>query len=201
VITFPRRTAVVLGIAVVLTACQSTASPGASPAASPAAESPASTSGESPPAEPTVDPSSFTCDLPIVGQPTVAIANIVDIRVGEHEGYDRLVFEFEQGIPEFTLARSEPPFTRDGSGDPMQVDGASFLTLVMRGGTKQTDEGTSSYQGPTAFHAAFDALVHAAEGGDFERQSTWHLGLSHEACVHAFTLDDPPRLGIDIEHP
>jgi hypothetical protein len=198
---FRQPVAIALGMAIVLAACQSAASPTASPTATPATESPAPTSGESPPAEPTADSSSFTCDLPIVGQPTVAIANIVDIRVGEHDGYDRLVFAFEQGLPEFTLARSEPPFTRDGSGEPMQVDGASFLTLVMRGGTKQTDEGTSSYGGPTAFHPAFDALVHAAEGGDFERQSTWHLGLAHEACVNVFTLDGPPRLVIDIEHP
>ena len=43
------------------------------------------------------------------------------------------------------LSRAEPPFAADGSGMPIDVEGSSFLALVMRGGTKQTDAGTSSY--------------------------------------------------------
>jgi hypothetical protein len=142
----------------------------------------------------------FTCDLPIVEDPTVAVANIVDVRIGSHSGFDRVVFEFEQGTPELTLSRAEPPFTSDGSGFPVEVDGASFLALVMRGGSKQTDEGTSSYDGPTDFADDGPGLVHLVEGGDFERQSTWYLGLAGEDCVRVLLLDDPHRLVVDIEH-
>lgn len=142
----------------------------------------------------------FTCELPVVEDPSVAIANIVDVRVGNHEGFDRVVFEFEQGTPELTLSRAEPPFTADGSGFPVEVDGSSFLALVMRGGTKQTDEGTSSYDGPTEFTDDGPALVQLVEGGDFERQSTWYFGLAAEDCVRVLLLDDPHRLVIDIEH-
>jgi hypothetical protein len=178
-----------------------TASP--SPAAS---SSPTATGSASVPASeaPTDEPSAavgepFTCDLPIVDPGTAPIANIVDIRVGTHDGYDRLVFEFEQGIPEFTLDRAEPPFSEDASGLPLAVEGESFLGLVMRGGTKQTDAGESSYDGPTEFESGFPALVHAVEAGDFERQSTWYLGLAEESCVRVLQLDEPPRLVIDVE--
>jgi hypothetical protein len=142
----------------------------------------------------------FSCDLPIVEDASVAIANIVDVRIGTHEGFDRVVFEFEQGTPELTLSRAEPPFAADGSGLPVEVDGASFLALVMRGGTVQTDEGTSSYDGPTEFTDDAPALVNLVEGGDFERQSTWYFGLAGEDCVRVFLLEDPYRLVIDIEH-
>jgi hypothetical protein len=143
----------------------------------------------------------FSCDLPIVENASVALANITDVRVGTHDGYDRVVFEFEQGTPELTLDRATPPFTQDASGLPLDVDGSSFLRLTMRGGSKQTDEGTSSYDGPTDLDPGLPALVDLIEGGDFERQSTWYLGLDSEACVRVLLLDEPARVVIDVEHP
>lgn len=167
----------------------------------PASEAPAS-SEPVPTTEPVAsdDLEDFTCDLPIVEDGSAGVANIVDVRVGSHEGYDRVVFEFEQGTPELTLDRAEPPFTQDASGLPMEVDGDSFLGIVMRGGTKQTDAGTSSYDGPTDISPGLPALVHLIEGGDFEHQSTWYLGLNGESCVRLLLLDAPPRLVIDVEH-
>lgn len=172
------------------------------PAASAATSEPPASSAPVPTSEPipSEDVGAFTCDLPIVESGTVAVANIVDVRVGTHDGYDRVVFEFEQGTPELSLDRAEPPFTQDGSGLPIEVDGSSFLGLVMRGGTKQTDAGTSSYDGPTDISPGFPALVHLIEAGDFERQSTWYLGLTGEACVRVLLLEGPPRLVIDVEH-
>lgn len=143
----------------------------------------------------------FSCDLPVVEDPSVAIANIVDVRYGTHADYDRIVFEFQQGTPELTLDRATPPFTQDASGEPIEVEGTSFLRLTMRGGTRQTDEGTSSYGGPTDFDPGLPALVDLVQGGDFERQSTWYLGLTAESCVRVLLLDGPPRLVIDVEHP
>jgi hypothetical protein len=161
----------------------------AAPSASPSAS-----------AEPTDDLGPFTCDLPIHVDGTVARTNIVDVRVATHDGYDRVVFEFSDGTPEFTLNRAVPPFTQDASGLPLDVEGESFLQLVMRGGTKQTDDGTSSYDGPTDFDPGFQAVVDLIEGGDFEGQSTWYVGLTAEACVRLSLLDNgQPRLVIDIE--
>ncbi len=166
--------------------------PGASaPASSPATVEPI----------PSEELAAFSCELPVVEDPTAAIANITDVRFGTHTGYDRVVFEFQQGTPELTLDRATPPFTHDASGEPVAVDGESFLRLTMRGGTRQTDEGTSSYDGPTDFDPGLPALVDLVQGGDFERQSTWYLGLASDACVRVALLDAPPRVVIDVEHP
>ena len=171
----------------------------------PSSTIPASTSaGESAPASDEPIPSdalgAFSCDLPVVEDATVARALITDVRVGTHTDYDRVVFEFADGLPEITLDRATPPFTHDASGLPVEVDGSSFLRLTMRGGTKQTLDNTSSYDGPTDFDPEFPTLVHLVEGGDFEAQSTWYLGLTREACVRVLQLTDAPRLVIDVEH-
>ena len=167
----------------------------------PTADPPASS--DSPEPIPSEDLEEFTCDeLPIHEDATVPRANIVDVRMATHDGFDRVVFEFTDGLPEVTLGRAEPPFTHDASGEPIDVEGSSFLQLTMRGGTKQTEEGTSSYDGPTEFDPGFPTLVDLVEGGDFEAQTTWYFGLSSEACVRvmALTDDGAPRLVIDVEN-
>ena len=200
----------VLPLAVALAACGGAGSPAsASPPSSHAEhETPPASSASSaaPSGDATGEPSDaavdepFTCDLPVTDPGSAPIANIVDIRAATHDGYDRLVFEFEQGTPELSLERAEPPFTHDASGLPIEIEGESFLGLVMRGGTKQTDAGTSSYGGPTEFSLDFHSLRHAVEGGDFERQSTWYFGLAEEECARVLVLEDPPRIAIDVEH-
>ena len=178
------------------------AAPTQTPAASPSdGEEPATT--DSPEPVPSEALEEFTCDdLPIHEDATVARANIVDVRMATHDGYDRVVFEFVDGLPEVTLDRAEPPFTHDASGAPIDVEGTSFLRLTMRGGTKQTEDGTSSYDGPTEFDPGFPTLVDLVEGGDFEAQSTWYFGLSSEQCMRvlALTDDGAPRLVIDVEN-
>ena len=195
----------ILLIGLVTTACFGS---GSSPTASaPSSDGPSATpaASEGGSGEPSAEPipsdelGPFTCDLPIHVDQTVARAQITDVRVGTHDGFDRVVLEFEGGLPEAFLERVEPPFTQDPSGLPMEVEGSSFLRVTMRGGTKQTEDGTSSYDGPTEFDPGFPALVDLVEGGDFEAQSTWYVGLTAESCVRVMTLDDEPRIVIDIE--
>ena len=87
----------------------------------------ASETGSLPPASGNAVPSDelgpFSCDLPVVEAATVALANITDVRVGTHASYDRVVFEFADGLPELTLDRATPPFTHDASGMPVEVQG------------------------------------------------------------------------------
>lgn len=194
-----RMLALFIALALALAACAG-AAPSPSPVASP-------TSSEPPLAAATPEPiasdalGEFSCDLPVVEQPTQPnVTNIVGVRVGSHEGYDRVVFEFTAGTPELTLDRATPPFTQDGSGQPVEAEGQSFLVLVMRGGTKQTEDGTSSYDGPTDFDPRFSQLVDLIEGGDFEAQSTWYLGLREDTCVRLSLLTGPDRIVIDVEH-
>jgi hypothetical protein len=195
-------------LALLLTGCfGSSATPTASPpsTASPSAPmsaAPSATAGASAEPIPSEDLGPFTCDLPIHIDATVALANLTATRIGQHDGYDRVVFEFEQGIPEVSIERDEPPFTEDASGRPLDVDGSSFLRVTMRGGTAQMEDGSSSYDGPNAYDPEFATLDALVRGGDFEAQSTWYIGMTDEACIRIGVLTEggAPRLVIDLEH-
>jgi hypothetical protein len=181
------------------------ASASASPSGA-ASEAPSTSAPTPPSAEPILseDLGAFSCEMPVVDEATVwPPANIADVRVGTHDGYDRAVWEFVQGLPEYQLDRVTPPFLHDPKGDIVEVAGTSFLRLILRGGTRETVDHTSSWDGPRAFHPDFTTLVDLVEGGDFEAQSTWYLGLSSEACVRVMQLvgeGGTPRLVIDVEH-
>src|SRR5688500_18872823 len=158
-------------IGLVAVGCSSPAdspSPTAEPTSSPAPTADPPASSDSPEPVPSDDLEEFTCDeLPIHEDATVAKANIVDVRMATHDGFDRVVFEFTDGLPEVTLDGAEPPFTHDASGAPIDVEGTSFLRLTMRGGTKQTDDGKSSYDGQTYFDPCLSMLFDPVEGGVF----------------------------------
>src|SRR4030081_518911 len=62
-------------------------------------------------------------------------ASLTNIRPGSHagDGYDRVVFDFNGGIPSWDLTRQESAtFTRDASGQPVTLDGSAGLKLTFR---------------------------------------------------------------------
>lgn len=156
----------------------------------------------------TADLPPFSCDLLPAEDPGDSTrALIVDVRVGEHADFDRIVFEFEPGrdgtagIPEWLLREADGPPRASGSGDPIDVAGDRILHLTLVGGTKLTEDFELSYDGPTEFRPEGAQLVALIEGGDFEAVSDWYAGIDAEPCLRVFELDDPLRLVIDLEHP
>ena len=86
-----------------------------------AASEPAETSAATVEPVPSEDLEPVSCDLPTHVDATVGHTNIADVRIGTHADYDRVVFEFTDGIPEVSIDRAEPPFSQDGSGFPTLV--------------------------------------------------------------------------------
>jgi hypothetical protein len=210
-----RRSSFLIALPLLIAACSApgTVSPSVAPAASiPQAEAPSDSPSaaegpsDAPSDAPTTGPipseglGEFTCDLPVVERETVVgITNYTDVRVGTHDGYDRVVLEFNVGTPEFTLERDEPPFEKEPGGIPVDVEGESVLHLVLRNGTAMTETGESSYDGPFNLDPGFPMLVDLVHGGDFEAQTSWFIGLADEACVRVTLLADPHRIVIDVE--
>ena len=144
--------------------------------------------------------------MPFACVPSVALARttdraqISDVRVGTHTGYDRVTFQFTAGIPQTVVEGVLPPFFADPSNLALDVAGTAFLKVTMNSGTKITPAGAISYAGPTDFEPGFPQLVQLIEGGDFEAISTWYIGLNGAGCYRVLSLTSPSRLVIDIEH-
>jgi hypothetical protein len=109
------------------------------------------------------------------------------------------VFEFADGLPDFEIAVAEPPFTRSPSGQPVEVEGSSFLEVVFQGGTAVTPDGELTFESDD-LRPGYDLIREVRSQEDFEAVSSWVVGLaSDEACFTATTLDD--RVVIDVRTP
>ncbi len=204
-LTWPRPAAFAVALlAMALAACAPAGGSTSPSLSAPSVALPSESAGASPTSAATAEPSddlgAFTCEMPIEGAGTVDRAQITDVRVGSHDGYDRVVIEFDEGIPAFTLDETSAPLLADPSGMEMDVEGSAFWSLVMQGGTRVAVDGTESYDGQTDFTPDFPALAELVEAGDFEAVSSWYIGLHQPTCARVLTLTDPTRLVVDIQH-
>ena len=135
--------------------------------------------------------------------------NLTDVRVGAHNGFDRVVFQFEEpdpnpagngGIPHFQIKTAKAPFTEDPSDLPIEVEGDAFARIVFQGASGYDFDGNATYDGPRRLTPGFGTLAQIVEGGDFEATMTWILGLSRPTCWQITELHDPDRLVIDFHH-
>jgi hypothetical protein len=151
---------------------------------------------------PTPAPKPFLCEDQSGGSGGVT-AILTNIRPGSHagDGYDRVVFDFNGGIPSWDLARQESAtFTRDASGQQVTLDGSVGLKLVFRGADVYAPTGPpGSVPGgpPSDLKPAFASIREVAQLGNFERQLTYGFGLSSSQCVRVLELSNS-RLVIDV---
>ncbi len=178
----------------------STSVPSPSDEPSTAASEAASVEASAAASEPTESLPAFACVPSVTVASTTQRAQITDVRVGTHDGYDRVVFEFASGLPDAVIEGVLAPLYADPSGLEMDVAGSHFLRVTMHGASKVSPEGGVTYTGETNFAPGFDRLVQLIEGGDSEAVSTWYLGLNGAGCYRVLTLTSPSRLVIDIEH-
>ena len=141
---------------------------------------------------PTPTPQPFLCQDQSGGSSGVT-ATLTNIRPGSHagDGYDRVVFDFNGGIPSWDLTRQESPtFTHDASGQPVTLDGSAGLKLVLRG--SDVAGGVASDLTPR-----FTSIREVAQLGNFEHQLTYGIGLSSSQCVRVLQLSNS-RLVVDV---
>ncbi|MBI2912977.1 MAG: hypothetical protein HYY03_03560 [Chloroflexi bacterium] len=189
--------------AVAVVACGDEAPPAGSPSPtrSPSTGTPSATVTTTPSATPfqgTRGPveASPSPNLPLGG------ALLVDVRAARHEGFDRIVFEFQGGLPGYRIEYVQPPILGDASGLPITIEGAAFLRARFRSAAAHDpDTGAQTYTGPRELSPGLPSLVEAQETGDFEAILTWVLGLTEEADFQVYDLQDPYRIAIDVGHP
>ena len=169
--------------------------PSASPSDSPS-ESP-SASAESPSATPAPDGPPFPESTdPQTAEPTGEWdLQLVDVRVGEHDGFDRVVLELSgTATPGWGVAWSDEAVA-EGSGDVVPLEGDHVLT-ISASGTAMPDAG--SFEVPARLGPA-GSVAEVQVNGWFEGYTQVFAGVEgEERPFRVFTLADPPRLVVDI---
>jgi hypothetical protein len=133
---------------------------------------------------------------------TGPIAHLVAVRLARHEGFDRLVVEFADRVPGYTVGYSPLPARADASGKEIPLPGANALIQVLLDPATADgwDGGARTYLGPSTVTADTSAITEAKAAGDFEAVVTWVVGLRAKTPFQVLVLDGPPRLVVDLQH-
>ena len=141
--------------------------------------------------------SSFTCTDRTGGINGVP-GQITAVRAAHHDGYDRIVFEFAPSaagaIPAYRLAQqASATFHKDPSDLLANLDGSAGIKAVFQNTTVASTA-------PSDLKAGLPVIREAAKIGDFERVSSYGIGLAHTACFRVQELGGT-RLVIDVVAP
>ncbi|HSJ45184.1 MAG TPA: peptidoglycan-binding protein [Euzebyales bacterium] len=131
---------------------------------------------------------------------TGAEATLRKVRVGRHDGFDRIVFEFEDGRPSYTV-RYTGVATTGGAGAPIPAGGTTALQIDM--GAHTVDMEAADV--PRTFDNAvltprYPTLRTVRYGGEFEGLATFAAGLRARTGFRVLELSNPARLAIDVAH-
>jgi hypothetical protein len=183
-----------IALALLLAACGGDSSEKTS-STSPSTTSPSPTTTE---AEPQAAAGGAT--TPVSVAPTHPTAHLVAVRSARQQTVDRVVFEFTEQVPGYSVAYKPKPIMGT-SGKEVTVAGATALVVRMESASGvDTNTGfKQTYAGPTHVQPSGTRLVkEVAQAEDFEGVLSWVIGLDAQAPFRVSTLTSPPRLVIDI---
>lgn len=147
--------------------------------------------------EPQTDPL-ITEGFPGTGE----TAFLTDARLGRHEGFERLVLEFDEAAPEYRIEYIDGPVIESPSGQEIEVEGDTYLMVTMSPATGfdlSGDAPEDTYQGPDRFGSADTfAIEEVVKTEDFENVMSWVIGMDDILPFGVTVLENPFRLVIDI---
>jgi len=129
-----------------------------------------------------------------------AALTVTDVRVGHHDGFDRVVLELGgTGTPGWRVEYVDQPIG-DGKGDVVAVDGDAYLQVMISGSGYPMDTGVEEYAGPNPVRAGDDGEVEEVRLlGVFEGYTQAFVGVDDERRpFRVFALEDPTRVVVDV---
>lgn len=128
-----------------------------------------------------------------------AALNVTDIRVGHHDGFDRVVFELGgTGTPGWRVEYVDEPID-DGSGNLATVDGDAYLQVMISGSGYPTDTGVEEYTEPNPVRADDGEIEEVLLRGVFEGYTQAFVGVDDERRpFRVFSLENPTRVVVDV---
>jgi hypothetical protein len=152
-----------------------------------------------------IDPLEGASTNPVEADAVVSETALLErVAVGRHEGFDRVVFQFRNGVPGYRVGYIQPPIREDGSGNRVDVEGDAYAEVRMElasGFDVATGEGELVYTGPRRLTGSGTSVIReVVRTGDFEAVLTWVVGISDRVDFRVTVLDNPARIVVDFRN-
>lgn len=122
------------------------------------------------------------------------------IRVGEHETFDRVVFQFTGKVPVYTVERVDGIYN-DPRGYRIPVAGQRFLRIIFdRASAFCGQPSHKTYRGPAVLSPYGQELLMVSAAGDFAGVLAFGVGRADGGGYTAFALSNPSRVVLDLRH-
>jgi hypothetical protein len=121
------------------------------------------------------------------------------IRIGAHDGFDRVVFEAGgKGTPGWNV-RYVGRALSQGSGKPVAVAGKAVLQVTITGVGYPTETGVAEYSGPDHLSAAgTQAVREVVFDSTFEGTTVAFIGTAATTPFRVYALDAPARVVVEV---
>ncbi|MET7420916.1 hypothetical protein [Dactylosporangium sp. NPDC005555] len=119
----------------------------------------------------------WTTDISVRHDPAVPpVPILVEVRTGDHaaEGYERITFAFRGPLPSYTV-RIVRNVVRDGSGEPVDLPGATLLSVVFTPAGSHTTAGRHD--------VGYRRLLAYERTGDYEGYVSYGLGVQGTTTI------------------
>ena len=124
---------------------------------------------------------------------------IEDVRAGSHEGVDRVVVELSgTGTPNVLAGYTADP-RQQASGLPLVPGGNAYFELIIQGvpwsmGLSDADLAKADPAGVAA-----GGIQEIADGGIFEADAQYIVGLNAQRPYNLYLLENPTRVVVDFQ--
>ena len=139
--------------------------------------------------------------LDVHADPSGEMAHLAAVRLEGQDGYDRLVTEFTDRVPGYTIGYQPlPAGGRLGSRHPAFRCHHGAAPVVEPGHRGRLGRRPADVLGSAHLTADTGSVTEVKSAGDFEAVLTWVAGLRTQEPVSCRRFEGPPRLIVDIAH-
>jgi hypothetical protein len=129
-----------------------------------------------------------------------SVVTLKAMRTANYPGYDRVVFEFQEGfLPAYHIEYIDNPVRQCGSGNVVQVSGDGWLLVRFNTAQAHNEKGEATVE-PREQKLNFPIIREIEFICDFEGEVSLVLGVSSPNKYRVIELNNPSRLAIDVNH-
>ena len=131
-------------------------------------------------------------------QSSGASVTVTDIRLGRHDGFDRVVFEVGgEGAPGWDV-RYVDEAASQGSGDAVEVAGDAVLQVTLTGAGYPYETGVEEYSGGPLSVADTEVVTEVVFDATYEGMTVAFVGTAARTPFRVYALENPARVVVEV---